>query len=255
MEIQCKNCGKPVSKSYFIGPALLKKNLFCSRSCSALYRHKIEGHHHSVCRGCGTPTHGQRVYCRECRKQGKHYAHRCEGCGSAVQRSTRWCKKCRDAGVKAKMLGRKCQGCDAIVPAKTKRVYCDACIAQGKGRPGHRILALTTMAEMFAAWSNNTRDVSIRAHARKQTKDWPRVCAAPDCRYTHYLETCHLQAVSDFPLTATVGDVNAPQNLVLLCPNHHWDLDHGLLNRQALIDLKGCKNPTSFPPTPPGTAS
>ena len=49
------------------------------------------------------------------------------------------------------------------------------------------------------------------------------------CGYDKHVECCHIKAVSDFPDTALLGEVNAPGNLVLLCRNCHWELDHGLL--------------------------
>ena len=53
------------------------------------------------------------------------------------------------------------------------------------------------------------------------------------CGYSKYVEVCHIRAVADFTGTATVDEINAPTNLVALCPNCHWELDHGLLQLVA----------------------
>ncbi len=49
------------------------------------------------------------------------------------------------------------------------------------------------------------------------------------CDYAKHVEVCHLKPIRDFPACATVGEVNAKSNLKYCCPNHHWELDHGML--------------------------
>lgn len=46
------------------------------------------------------------------------------------------------------------------------------------------------------------------------------------CGYTKHVELCHIKAITDFPETATLGEVNSPQNNKVLCPNCHWEFDH-----------------------------
>ena len=55
-----------------------------------------------------------------------------------------------------------------------------------------------------------------------------RCCAI--CGYSKYYEVAHIKAVADFPETASITEINAIDNLIALCPNHHWEYDHGLLN-------------------------
>lgn len=52
----------------------------------------------------------------------------------------------------------------------------------------------------------------------------PRVCTA--CGYNIHTEICHIRPVSDFPNDALIDDINAPDNLVALCPNCHWEFDN-----------------------------
>lgn len=70
---------------------------------------------------------------------------------------------------------------------------------------------------------------NIRKHARKvyERSDKPKCCAI--CGYKHYYEVCHLRAVSDFPDDTLISEINKIDNLIALCPNHHWEFDHGLL--------------------------
>jgi hypothetical protein len=46
------------------------------------------------------------------------------------------------------------------------------------------------------------------------------------CGYAIHVDIAHRMAVSAFPDTATVVEINALDNLMPLCPNHHWEHDH-----------------------------
>lgn len=47
--------------------------------------------------------------------------------------------------------------------------------------------------------------------------------------YTNYCEVCHIKPVNGFSDESLVSEINDINNLVALCPNHHWEFDHGLL--------------------------
>jgi predicted restriction endonuclease len=49
------------------------------------------------------------------------------------------------------------------------------------------------------------------------------------CGYDKYIEVCHIKSVSSFGDDALITDINAVDNLVGLCPNHHWEFDNGHL--------------------------
>lgn len=49
------------------------------------------------------------------------------------------------------------------------------------------------------------------------------------CGYTNHVEVCHIRPVSSFNLDTPISVVNQRNNLVILCPNHHWELDNNLL--------------------------
>lgn len=67
----------------------------------------------------------------------------------------------------------------------------------------------------------------ISDNARARLRGRQQVCAK--CKYDKFVEACHIRPISDFPDTATASEVNADGNLILLCPNCHWELDHGML--------------------------
>ncbi len=47
--------------------------------------------------------------------------------------------------------------------------------------------------------------------------------------YNLHYEVCHIKPISAFLPTDFIADVNNLDNLVALCPNHHWEFDHGRL--------------------------
>lgn len=54
------------------------------------------------------------------------------------------------------------------------------------------------------------------------------------CGYSNHVEVAHIKAVSEFEDTATVREINSMDNLIGLCPNHHWEYDHGILTKNNL---------------------
>jgi hypothetical protein len=66
----------------------------------------------------------------------------------------------------------------------------------------------------------------IRENARRRFTG-AKCCAI--CGYDKHYEVAHIVALSAQPLTARISEVNAPENLIGLCPNHHWEFDNGVL--------------------------
>ncbi len=87
----------------------------------------------------------------------------------------------------------------------------------------------TRLSELAHTYSRH-RYQSAREHAHRVAK-WnmgPKVCAI--CGYDTYVELCHKKAISKFKVEAFLCEVNAMDNLVWLCPNHHKEWEMGLLH-------------------------
>jgi predicted restriction endonuclease len=67
----------------------------------------------------------------------------------------------------------------------------------------------------------------IRKHAHyifnKHYKD--QKCKV--CGYNTHVEVCHIKSVSSFSDDTLIIEINSIDNLVGLCPNHHWEFDNG----------------------------
>ena len=62
----------------------------------------------------------------------------------------------------------------------------------------------------------------------------PKVCKI--CGYYHHAPICHVTPVAEFPGTAFIREINDLNNLVALCPTHHWEFDHGVLSKELVAD-------------------
>lgn len=49
------------------------------------------------------------------------------------------------------------------------------------------------------------------------------------CGYSNHVEISHIKPVSEFDDNDLILDINNIDNLVALCPNHHWEFDAGLI--------------------------
>lgn len=87
-----------------------------------------------------------------------------------------------------------------------------------------------TVAE-FKARNAHQHPSYYRGHLNTLTRllnaHRPRVCQA--CGYSKHIEYCHMQPLSAFEATTTIEEISGPANIFLLCPNCHWEYDHGLL--------------------------
>ena len=68
----------------------------------------------------------------------------------------------------------------------------------------------------------------IRENARRIfSRSGVSCCQA--CGYSRHVEVCHVKAIHLHNDLQTIGEINDPANLVGLCPNCHWEYDHGIL--------------------------
>ena len=50
------------------------------------------------------------------------------------------------------------------------------------------------------------------------------------CGYNKHIQVCHIRSVSSFSDDSLITEINAKENLIGLCPNHHWEYDNGHIN-------------------------
>lgn len=109
--------------------------------------------------------------------------------------------------------------------------YCDDCITSGKHVHGGSYIGDRTIGEeLLRVKSSRVSSnfyTNIRKHAKSCTKDWKKECF--NCKYQKHVEICHIKPISSFPEDTKISKVNEDKNLILLCPNCHWELDNNIL--------------------------
>lgn len=88
-----------------------------------------------------------------------------------------------------------------------------------------------TKGELFRNRKNwQSARSAIQKSARwfyRQEVEQPK-CAV--CGYDKHVEVAHIKGVSEFEDEAKVREINSIDNLIGLCPNHHWEYDNGILD-------------------------
>jgi hypothetical protein len=119
---------------------------------------------------------------------------------------------------KRNKIGKPCTQCNK--EHFSRNLYCDYCKENRKidNKP----------LSFFQKRKDSNRYAPVREHARKTVKNKPQKCYI--CGYKKHVQVAHKRSISDFPPNTLIIKVNHPSNLYLLCPNHHWELDHKLLH-------------------------
>lgn len=85
--------------------------------------------------------------------------------------------------------------------------------------------------ELFSKRKNwqSARGSIVRDAKNKYMKSG-RMLSCAICGYNKHIEIAHIKPVSSFNDEATIGEINSIDNLIALCPTHHWEYDNGLFN-------------------------
>ena len=127
--------------------------------------------------------------------------------------------------INKKILTKKCKNCKTLIYASN--VYCPECIKKGRHLTSNGFIENNYLSD-YQHRSDSNRYRSIRDHAKKITSTRTQKCHI--CNYNKHVETCHIKDIKDFSLNTKIKEINNPSNLILLCSNHHWELDHKILS-------------------------
>jgi len=157
-----------------------------------------------ICIGC------QKVFAKKISQIKKSPNHFCSRSCAATYNNKLY--------VKRKSSAKQCAKCHVSISGRRK--LCDKCLYVDWS-----IVTIGSIAE-----SAYQRFARVRKHARSVYKnsDRPKCCAY--CGYSRHYEVCHVREISSFALSTSIAVVNRIENLVALCPTHHWEFDHGYLD-------------------------
>ena len=196
--------------------------------CGQQFERKRSIHQHSVNRGGSS-------YVPKCSdktllKTDKFTELICAECGNAFSKRTSEFRKSQNKGCKHFFCNHQCANLHLARISHEEAIKRKSLLPVKTKTPRVSSLLSTTKGELFQKRSNwQSARSAIQQHARKVffASDKPKRCH--ECGYDRHIEVCHIRDVADFPDTATIGEINDPTNLRSLCPNHHWEFDHGLL--------------------------
>jgi hypothetical protein len=195
--MECLQCRKVLEKT---------QKKFCSLSCSTRHRNLRKAKPPISCVQCGIATRNPRFCSVKCAGQCNNIPRiaYCKGCQQPI--SDRW----------------------------TGRKYCDVC--RYTKNPNFKNWDTITFEDLRATRSTFQAHAHIRGLARRAylRSKKPRYCVL--CGYRHHYEVCHIKPISEFSDTETVGKINSVDNLIALCPNCHWEVDHGIAHIADLGD-------------------
>jgi hypothetical protein len=142
-----------------------------------------------------------------------------------------------------------CERCRSVLLLEKKngrtlsKKYCPDCRRKIQSEIAHKAFgngngdivencSKTELRNKRKDWNNFRASVSKHARGVYKKSGKPYVCAV--CSFDAHVQVCHKVSVSEFPDTTLISEINSIDNLVALCPNHHWLLDHGRLTKQDL---------------------
>lgn len=141
------------------------------------------------------------------------------------RKKTKCCsRKCADKISNPKKL-KKCKICNTVFYGP--RNFCKNCIESGRFRYKKFKYKLPTemMLKDVVKRSGANRFDVVRFWARSSI---PNVGSAvcETCGYDKHVEVSHKKPIKDFDINTPISVINDRNNLMLLCPNCHWEYDH-----------------------------
>lgn len=86
-----------------------------------------------------------------------------------------------------------------------------------------------TIREFREIPASKNRYQNVRNHAHRVAALYGIIKKCSFCDCNNHLDLCHIEDIGTFTDDTQLNIINSPTNLIYLCPNHHWDLDHGYL--------------------------
>lgn len=98
----------------------------------------------------------------------------------------------------------------------SRRTYCDICFLPED---------LTLKEAIYKNHHRSSAYARIRSRARN-TQKAKLIKNCEKCGYDKHVEVCHIKPISKFPMTTRISKINDDNNLLILCPNCHWEYDN-----------------------------
>ena len=205
----CLNCGGPIYATYGkkLRETIIKR--FCSRSCAASYNNEERIKNGNFIR--------KSTYIRKCKldkltdeeilnyfKESKTISEFSEKLGfkSKIKYNTKYINDRLDKiGISLNVFRRFNE-----VESLTKKEIFDR----------------------YKQWQTARSTIQKKAREIYNNSSKPKSCIV--CGYDKHYEVAHVKSVSEFSDDTLISEINNIDNLIALCPNHHWEYDNANLD-------------------------
>ncbi len=130
---------------------------------------------------------------------------------------------------------KKCKVCGSAIPNHKKRRRCVDCRWLLKTVSGDYV-SLGKATKSMLLCKGGDHHNRIRDHARRMAEKSGVLEECFICGYRFHVECAHVKPLKDFGGDELISEINSAQNLVGLCPNHHWELDNGILDLSLYLN-------------------
>ena len=209
----CLRCGKPIYASENERLCDVKKKKFCNNSCAASYNN------------IGINRNGKYTG-----KRGKIYSYSDEDILDFFDKSSSCSEFLRRIGYSQRMSKIP----DSVV---LRLATLNLKIDDLKTRKSNA--TELTKGELFKKkeWQSARSIIAKDARRKYEVSEKQKKCLI--CGYDKHFEVAHIKAVSSFDDESKIKDINNIENLVALCPNHHWEYDNSDLTIEELLKQNG----------------
>lgn len=115
---------------------------------------------------------------------------------------------------------KKCKTCNKV--SSFRGIYCSK-----ECNPKIIKIKGTLQDVLYTTHHKSSAFAYVRENARRVAKNLG-FTKCSKCGYDKHFEVCHIKPISEFPLDTPISEINNSKNLIPLCPNCHWELDHNL---------------------------
>jgi len=151
--------------------------------------------------------------CLQCEKETKNPKFCSKSC------SATWTnKKFPKRKSKRSSVCSQCNGKKAL-----KSTLCQSCTISSNYRGD-----LTLQEAIYEKHHRSSAYALVRTRARTLAKKLGIDKQCKICGYSKHVEIAHVNSISSFSEETLVSKINSSDNLVALCRNCHWELDHKL---------------------------
>lgn len=103
-----------------------------------------------------------------------------------------------------------------------------------KNEPFVETLSKKELFDRYEQWQTARSIIQKKARQIYENSEKPKECVI--CGYDKHYEVAHIKAVSIFDDDVLISEINNEENLIALCPNHHWEYDNMELDISQYIN-------------------